>query len=201
MGRKAKGENLNKIMMKDIRFLEGLNNCGRFKEEHLQHFNIPTTRASKMMWDGYIEKKVDYNGDSCWNITREGRDILARELGEPVIAYKAQGANDRYYHDYKMADLYCFHHDVGHDDEKQWLNESELRNMWDQHLQEKKLTDPEEYERLSKLDVSPPDGAIRMPDGSYEAVEAISRWYTEEMISAKMTFCEEMNMNFNGYYC
>lgn len=201
MGRKVKGQNLNRIMPKDIKFLDSLNNCGRFKEEHLQHFNIPTTRASKMVWDGYIQKKIDANGNACWNITKEGRDLLARETGEPVTAYKAQGANDRYYHDYKMADLYCFNYDVAHDDNKEWINESELRNMWDQHLQETKLTDPKEYERLSKLNVSPPDGAIRMPDGSYEAVEAISKWYTEEMISAKMTFCQEMNMNFNGFYC
>lgn len=201
MSRKAKGQNLNKIMMKDIRFLEGLNNCGRFKEEHLQHFNIPTSRASKMVWDGYIQKKTDVDGNSCWNITKEGREVLARETGESVSAYKAQGANDRYYHDFKMADLYCFNFGVSHDDEKEWINETELRSMWDEHLQEKKMSDPDEYDRLSKLDVSPPDGAIRMPDGRIEAVEAISRWYTEEMISAKMTFCEELGMNFNGFQC
>lgn len=201
MGRKAKGENLGRIMLKDIKSLSALNDCGRFKQEHFDYFNIPPSRVSKMVWDGYAQKKTDINGDSCWNITKEGRDMLARETGEKIVTYKPQGSNDKYYHDYKVADMYCFHHDVGHDDGKEWINETELRNMWDQHLQEVKMEDPEEYKRLSSLDVSAPDGAVRMPDGTIEVVEAISRWYTEEMIESKITFCEEMNMTFNGYYC
>lgn len=201
MGREAKGKNLKNIMLKDIKSLSALNDCGRFKQEHFDYFKIPPSRVSKMVWDGYIQKKTDVNGDSCWNITKDGRDMLSRETGQKVIAYKAQGSNDKYYHDFKMADLYCFNYNVGHDNDKEWINETELRDMWDTHLQDMKMNDPDEYDRLSKLDVSPPDGAIRMPDGSIQAVEAITRWYTEEMITSKMTFCEEMNMTFNGYYC
>lgn len=196
-GRKVKGENI-KIIKKDIYFLRDLNNTGRMQEHHLKEHNIPPSRASKMVWDGYIEKKDDKDGNPTWNITSEGREVLARETGEEVYAYKAQGMNSRYYHDLKLADL---NSELTREERDTWMNESQLRNMWEQHLQEVKSEKPEEFLRLSELNVSPPDGAYITSDGTIQAVEVISRWYTEEMIEAKITFCQEMNMSFQGYRC
>lgn len=196
-GRKAKGENI-KIIKKDIDFLRDLNNSGRMQEHHLQEHNIPSSRASKMVWDGYIQKKDDENGNPTWNITNEGREVLARETGEEVYAYKAQGMNSRYYHDLKLADL---NSELTREERDTWMNEGQLRDMWEQHLQEVKAEDPAEYLRLSELNVSPPDGAYVTSSGEIVAVEVISRWYTEEMIEAKITYCQEMNMLFQGYRC
>lgn len=196
-GRKVKGENI-KILKKDINFLRDLNNSGRMQEHHLKEHDIPTSRASKMVWDGYIEKKDDKDGNPTWNITKEGREVLARETGETVYSYKAQGMNSRYYHDLKLADL---NSELTREERNTWMNEGQLRDMWENHLQEVKLTDPDEYERLSNLNVSPPDGAYITSEGTIQAVEVISRWYTEEMIEAKIIFCQEMNMSFQGYRC
>lgn len=196
-GRKAKGENI-KIIQKDIDFLKDLNNCGRMQEHHLQEHNIPTSRASKMVWDGYIEKKCDDKGNPTWNITKEGREVLAKKTGEEIYSYKAQGMNSRYHHDLKLADL---NSELTREERNTWMNEGQLRQMWENHLQEVKAKDPEEYLRLSELNVSPPDGAYITSSGEVVAVEVISRWYTEEMIQAKITFCQEMNMTFQGYRC
>ena len=106
--------------------------------------------------------------------------------------------NSRYHHDLKLADL---NSELTREERNTWMNEGQLRQMWENHLQEVKAKDPEEYLRLSELNVSPPDGAYITSSGEVVAVEVISRWYTEEMIQAKITFCQEMNMTFQGYRC
>ena len=197
-GRKVKGENLNKVMMKDINFLRDLNNVGRMQEHHLKEHNIPASRATKMVWDGYIQKSEDHKGNTCWNITKEGRELLARETGEDVSAYKAQGLNSRYYHDLKLADINAT---LTREERDSWITETRLREMWNERLEEIKRTDEDEYNRLKELNISPPDGAYIDSSGVIHAVEVISIWYTQEQIDAKIEYCNQMNMEFHGYRC
>lgn len=198
MGREVKGENLKRIMWKDLESLKGLNDCGRFKAEHFKKFGCEA-RMYKYVWDGYAKVQKDNEGNDSFTITKEGRDLLARELDREIYGYKAQGKDSRFYHDYNQADRYCFH--LTDEQRDTYMNETQLKEMRDQFMAELKLTDPERYEEYSKIDVSPPDGAYIDSDGTVHAVETVSKWYTQEMIDSKIQFCSQMNMNYHQYNC
>lgn len=197
-GRKVKGENLGRIMWKDLQSLKGLNDCGRFKEEHFKSFGCEK-RMYKYVWDGYAKVEKDDKGKDCFTITKAGREMLSRELDREIYAYKPQGENSRFYHDYANADRYCFH--LNDDERDSYMNETQLREMREQYMAELKQTDPVKYEEYSKIDVSPVDGAYIDASGVFQAVEIVSKWYTQEMIASKMEFCSQMNITYNQYKC
>ncbi|MGL4913980.1 MAG: hypothetical protein ACRC3Y_16280 [Romboutsia sp.] len=173
--------------------LSSISKCGHVRESELKNF-IADKRISNYLKDNLVTKEVfnKNNGEQlvAYKLTKEGKQLLEREWGVKNH-YNAQSIN----HDLGISNKYF---SLTEDQRETWKTETELRQEFEEKLQEIKISDYERYEEINKMLeeklISTPDCFYEIEAGIEEIFEVITNSYSEIQIQSKINFIEIMDI-------
>ncbi|MGL4991300.1 MAG: hypothetical protein ACRC57_09120 [Sarcina sp.] len=173
--------------------LSSISKCGHIRESELKNF-IADKRISNYVKDNLVIKEVfnKNNGEQlvAYKLTKEGKQLLEREWGVKNH-YNAQSIN----HDLGISNKYF---SLTEDQRETWKTETELRQEFEEKLQEIKISDYERYEEINKMLeeklISTPDCSYEIEAGVEEIFEVITNSYSEIQIQSKINFIEIMDI-------
>ena len=185
---------IKNLYNRDRLALTSISKCGHVRESELKNF-IADKRINNYLKDNLVTREVfnKNNGEQlvAYKLTKEGKKLLEREWGVKNH-YNAQSIN----HDLGISNKYF---SLNEDKRETWKTETELRQEFEEKLQEIKIIDYERYEEINKMLeeklISTPDGAyVDRETGIETYFEVITNSYGEEEIQAKERFVEIMNI-------
>lgn len=173
--------------------LSSISRTGHVRESELKNF-IADKRISNYVKDNLVTKEVfnKNNGEQlvAYKLTKEGKLLLEREWGVKNH-YNAQSIN----HDLGISNKYF---SLPDEKRESWKTETELRQEFEEKLQEIKSVDFDRYEEINKMLeeklISTPDGAYISETGIETYFEVITNSYGQTDIEAKERFVEIMNI-------
>lgn len=173
--------------------LTSISKCGHVRESELKNF-IADKRISNYVKDNLVTKEVfnKNNGEQlvAYKLTKQGKQLIEKEWGVKNH-YNAQSVN----HDLGISNKYFLLPD---EKRESWKTETELRQEFEEKLQEIKSVDFDRYEeinkRLEEKLISTPDGAYISETGIETYFEVITNSYGQMEIEAKEKFVEIMNI-------
>lgn len=173
--------------------LTSISKCGHVRELELKNF-IADKRIHNYVKDNLVTKEVfnKNNGEQlvAYKLTKQGKQLLEREWGVKKH-YNAQSIT----HDLGISNKYFL---LTEAQRETWKTETELREEFEEKLQEIKISDYERYEEINKtLEeklISTPDGGYISETGIEIYFEVITNSYGQTEIEAKEKFVEIMNI-------
>lgn len=185
---------IKKFYNRDRLALTTLSKIGFINEYHLKYF-IADKRINSYLKDNLVTKEV-FNKNTgeqliAYKLTKQGKQLLEREWGVKNH-YNSQSVN----HDLGISDKYF---SLSEQERETWKTETELRQEFEEKLQEIKIIDYERYEEINKMLeeklISTPDGAyVDKETGIETYFEVITNSYGQTEIEAKERFVEIMNI-------
>lgn len=185
---------IKNLYNRDRLALTSISKCGHVRESELKNF-IADKRINNYLKDNLVTREVfnKNNGEQlvAYKLTKDGKKLLERQWGVKSH-YNAQSIN----HDLGISNKYF---SLSEDRRETWKTETELRQEFEEKLQEIKIIDYERYKEINKMLeeklISTPDGAyVDRETGIETYFEVITNSYGEEEIQAKERFVEIMNI-------
>lgn len=173
--------------------LTSISKCGHVKESQLKNF-VADKRISNYVKDNLVTKEVfnKNNGEQLvsYKLTKEGKNLLEKEWGVKNH-YNAQSIN----HDLGISNKYF---SLSDEQRETWKTETELRQAFEERLEEIKIENFVRYEEINKM---LEDKLISTPDCLYEneigievCFEVTTNSYGKVEIEAKENFVGIMNI-------
>ena len=137
---------IKNLYNRDRLALTSISKCGHVRESELKNF-IADKRINNYLKDNLVTREVfnKNNGEQlvAYKLTKEGKKLLEREWGVKNH-YNAQSIN----HDLGISNKYF---SLNEDKRETWKTETELRQEFEEKLQEIKIIDYERYEEINKM--------------------------------------------------
>lgn len=187
-----------KILHRDKEVYKSFFNVGILREKDILELGMSKSKFRQLEKFNLVEKlivedRLTKENLEVYKLSKVGKDFVKNKM-----CYERQYYNSNSYeHDIGGLKFYM---DLRKQDPSfkadMWRNESELRDMFKEHL--KNLRD-EDYSRYNDLykkwevgEISPPDFCV-VKDGQAHYIEITTSSYTQEMIEAKQEFSNLFN--------
>lgn len=185
-------EYIKNFYNRDRLALTSISKCGYCSKQQLNTF-IADKRITNYIRDGLVTKEVlnKNNGQqiSGYKLTNQGRKLIEKEWGVKNH-YIAQSVN----HDLGISNKYFSLSDL---ERETWKTETEIRNEFEERLDELRNSDFERYNNINKM---VEEKLISVPDCAYIEnnievyLEIITNSYGQAEIEAKERFIEIMGI-------
>lgn len=182
------------LKAKDKDFVRGLSHCGRMTREQAEGIGMNPTRLHNFQKDGYVERTYSFDRSKreyveSFYLTNKGRSFATAELGVESF-YRSNGTN----HDIALVGEY---QKLSLDEQRSWMTENELRDMFKERLQElrdegQELRAMELEQKLQEGLISPSDGGYVTSEGKIIVIEVVTKHYGPAEIQAKEEFAQVM---------
>lgn len=185
---------IKNFFYRDEKCLLSISFCGHISHDNAREF-IAEKRISNYIRDGLVTKEVfsKNNGEQLvgYKLTAEGRKFVEREYG-----FKEHQIAQSLNHDLGIANIYF---SLSQEERDTWKTETQIRNEFEERIEEIRLNDYERYEEINKLiearQISIIDCSyIDKETGIENYTEVITNSYGQAEIEAKERFIEIMNI-------
>lgn len=185
---------IKNFFYRDEKALMSISRCGHVSHNNLKEF-IAEKRILNYIRDELVTKEVfsKNNGEQLvgYKLTAEGRKIVEREYG-----FKDHQIAQSLNHDLGIANVYF---SLSQEERDTWKTETQIRNEFEERVEEIRLNDYERYEEINKLieerQISIIDCSyIDKETGIENYTEVITNSYGQAEIESKERFIEIMNI-------
>ena len=212
MGKKSKANDNFNLKGVDFNFFRSLANCGHISKSDYRNYIAPLSnakdkisymdsRVDKYIEKGFIKTVADpRTKETHYKFTKEGEKFIRNyQFGKDKPILYFQKAAQYPYHDSKIAEKYF---SLTLEQQKSWVNETELKIEFKNYIDELKSTD---YNKAHNLEeryssdykgedkISVPDGKWVTETGTEICWEAQTNSYGELDLIAKENFTSVMH--------
>lgn len=186
---------IKNFFYRDQKAFMSVDRCGHVTHEQLKNF-VKDSRIKNYVRDGYMTREVftKPNGTVMegYKLTRRGREFVEKNYG-----FRDHQHSQSLNHDLGIANKYF---SLNEEQRETWRTETQLRNDFEDILNELYKTDYSRYEelreQLENREISIPDCSYQSEQGIEIAFEVITNNYGVEEIQAKERYVEITKMNY-----
>lgn len=189
---------ITQFFKRDKDAFTSMSKVGHITQQQMKSCNVTESRIKNYIRDGLVERvayKTNKTTDYAYKLTRQGRELAERNWGVNNH-YHAQSIN----HDLSIANKYF---SLSEEQRQTWKTETELRDKFEEKLQDLKDQGEEETARLygemlEKGLISMPDASYVSEDGIEVSYEVITSSYGRQELQAKETYVEIMKCKYEA---